>query len=291
MTRHEIKNIVRQLPADSPFFRRGSREPQSHFPTVSPTEAGVSAVHDPAFGANLVRSYAAAQLPLPDLVEQPALRRAHRFLLGPSLCDLNVALAFAINLPESKPQRDLLRALLCCKGATIESVAALCRVDPDMVQVFEAAFWNCLDRKGERLYLARICGRLGHRNTPGNPGALGDLGLELLRIAYQVGRDDLVLAAAGIAPAMPGVPAPELCQQIRKGILVSAAKGLMSHAMSEDENPALKPALKIIAAAQQEQPSKPADPGISCGEAAQLVFQSVVGSLPPLPPPELSFEI
>jgi hypothetical protein len=164
--------------------------------------------------------------PLPDFVEQPVLRRANRFLLEPELLDLNQAQAFAINLPGSQPQRNLLRALLICPSASIESVAALCRVDPEMLEAFETLFWNCLDRKQDRIYVARICGQLGRGRSPGNQNASGDLGPELLRIAFQDGRTELVLAKAGLAPAMPLVPAPELYQQVRRHLLVSAAKSL-----------------------------------------------------------------
>ncbi|MGH7968220.1 MAG: hypothetical protein ACREIC_05765, partial [Limisphaerales bacterium] len=68
-----------------------------------------------------------------------------------------MALAEALNLPESKPQRDLLCGLLLCRDATPKTVAQICEIEVEVVTLFEALFWNCLDRRSDRTYIGRIC--------------------------------------------------------------------------------------------------------------------------------------
>src|SRR5205814_172251 len=137
--------------------------------------------------------------PLPSFVVVPVVIRAYGFLLEIDHIDINLALAYLLTLPESKPQRDLLRALLICEHATVEIVAGLCGLDPEVVQLFESLFWNCLQRKQERPYIMRICNQTGSARVGGSESAKVDLSLEPLRIAYQSGRTELVLATASVA--------------------------------------------------------------------------------------------
>jgi len=55
----------------------------------------------------------------------------------PSARRVVFALATALNLSESKPQRDLLRPLLMCDDTTPEIVAELCQKDIEVVRRFE----------------------------------------------------------------------------------------------------------------------------------------------------------
>jgi len=173
--------------------------------------------------------------------------------LGPP--DLNVALAQVIN--ESKPQRDLLRALLICDDATPASLADLCARDSDVIGLFDCLFWNCLDRKAERPYIARICQQTGGVAAQNRQEGLEDLGLQLLRIAYRTGRTALVLAAAGVVPLKEQLSIKEIYGQIQKGLIASAAAGVLNGQVTEAENPSLKAALKMIAANQKQKPREP----------------------------------
>jgi len=68
----------------------------------------------------LVQWFSDAGQPLPAFIEQPAWALANRFLREPASAnpDLKLALAYALNLPESSAQRDLLRGVLLCPGST-----------------------------------------------------------------------------------------------------------------------------------------------------------------------------
>ena len=131
-----------------PVYRAAGRR-------VSVDEMERRALVDPGFGGHLVSWFSSAGERLPDFITQPALVGAHQFLLEPGRpnADVKVALAYAINLPGSEPQRDLVRAILLCDGATLESTAALLQVDAEVVSLFEALHWNVLDRKRERHYV------------------------------------------------------------------------------------------------------------------------------------------
>src|SRR5437870_2808870 len=139
MTGEQIRQLARMLLPEGP-------SPRGSSPGL--------ALLNPAFGWNLAQCCAEAGLRLPAVGVPPALVRANSFLLGLGPLDLNVALAQVIN--ESKPQRDLLRALLICEHATPASIADLCARDADLIGLFDCLFWNCLDRKAERPYITRI---------------------------------------------------------------------------------------------------------------------------------------
>jgi len=261
MTGEQIRQLARMLLPEGPSPRGSSR--------------GL-ALLDPAFGWDLARRCAEAGLRLPAVGVPPALVRANRFLLELGPPDLNVALAQVIN--ESKPQRDLLRALLICDDATPASIADLCARDSDQIGCFECLFWNCLDRKAERPYIARICQQTGGVAARNRQEGLEDLGLQLLRIAYRTGRTALVLAAAGVVPPNEHLPIKEIYGEIKKGIIASAAAGVLNGKVTAAENPALKSALKMIAANQKEKPSaQKGQPELSFAEGAQLAFDKVVG--------------
>ena len=194
--------------------------------------------------------------------------------LGPP--DLNVALAKVIN--DSKPQRDLLRALLICDDATPANIAGLCGRDSDQIGCFECLFWNCLDRRTERHYIARICQQTGAVLAGNRQEALDDRGLQLLRIAYLTGSTASVLEAAGVVPLNEQVPINEIYGKLKKGIIASATAGVLNGQITEAENPSLKSALKMIVANQKEKPSgQKGHPELSIAEGAQLIFDQVAG--------------
>jgi len=167
MTAEYIRQIVEILPSDSPYFQSGVSGQLHPFDISSPVDRLDLALSDPQFGGNLVKAYAASGLPLPTAIEESVLLRAYNFLLNPNARDLNMALAFQIVLPESMAQRDLVRPLLICRDISLRSVAELCSLNPEVVSNFETLFWNCLDRKQERPYIARICQRSGLAGATG----------------------------------------------------------------------------------------------------------------------------
>ena len=207
------------------------------------------ALLDPAFGWNLARACAEAGLRLPAVGVPAPLVRANTFLLELGPPDLNVALAQVIN--QSKPQRDLLRSLLICKDATLPSIAELCGFELDVIGLFEGLRWNTLDRRAERAYITRICQQAGAVAGQHSQEGQEDLGAQLLRIAHRTGRTELVLAAAGVVPLKEQLSIKEIYGQIQKGLIASAAAGVLNGQVTEAENPSLKAALKMIAANQK----------------------------------------
>ncbi len=280
MTAEYIRQIVEILPSDSPYFQSGVSGQLHPFDISSPVDRLDLALSDPQFGGNLVKAYAASGLPLPTDIEESVLLRAYNFLLNPNARDLNMALAFQIVLPESMAQRDLLRPLLICRDISLRRVAELCSLNPEVVSIFETLFWNCLDRKQERPYIARICQRSGLAGATGAERDRDDLGSQLLRIAFHDGRANFVLVAAGVVTApQEKLPTNKLYDQIIRGTFASAAVGLAAGSVSKSSNPALELALRIIAARKKQ---KMTDQKVSklpgLGESLISSFNEVVPS-------------
>ena len=103
-----------------PVYRAAGRR-------VSVDEIERRALVDPGFGGHLVSWFSSAGERLPDFITQPALVGAHQFLLEPGRpnADVKVALAYAINLPGSEPQRDLVRAILLCDAEILNGTRRL----------------------------------------------------------------------------------------------------------------------------------------------------------------------
>lgn len=278
MTREEIKALLPMLPPDNPYGvqnvggRRG----------FHPRAGSELALGDPAFGWTLARICAEAGQRLPPIGVPSAVIRANGFLLGLEPLDANVALAQMMNLPQCKAQRDLLRGLLIC-DTTVQSIGELCRLNPDVIGLFECLFWNCLERKTERAYIAQICQQTGAAAQSGQ-GLLEDLGLNLLRIAFRTGRVELVLAAAGVASPKHQVPVKDLYQQVHNGILALAATAVANRPIRQDDHPSLNSALKLIAKQKQKRTELTVIPELSIGESAKLVFDKVCG-------PKVDYEI
>lgn len=49
--------------------------------------------------------------------------------------------------PQSLAERDLMRALLICQGASFEMIADVFKYDVDVVRLVDTLFWNVRDRK------------------------------------------------------------------------------------------------------------------------------------------------
>jgi hypothetical protein len=274
MTGKEIRMVVQRLFKEGlivPVYRAAGRR-------VSVDEMERRALVDPGFGGHLVSWFSSAGERLPDFITQPALVGAHQFLLEPGRpnADVKVALAYAINLPGSEPQRDLVRAILLCDGATLESTAALLQVDAEVVSLFEALHWNVLDRKRERHYVGRLCGQFRLGSTPGGVQACDADGLVLRRIAYELGSPEAVLAKAGVLPLNDRVRVQTLLQRLRSARLASAAQGVALEQISDKDNPDLKAVLRRIAARKKTDQEAGTLPTISADESVRMILEDLI---------------
>ena len=276
MTARQLHRVGQLLPPDSPYFQLGFRDQPEKLSSSSVAQRVHLALSDPAIGWNVTETYATTGLPLPELDWPPAVLRADAFLRGRTSSDLNVGLAHQLNVPENKAQRDLLRPLLLCRDTTLEQLADRCRLSLDTLTLFEALFWNCRDRSKERLYLAQLCQQPGFcRVAEEHPAE--DRGRELLGIAYRTGSADLVLAAAGVAPPpCRSSPLEVLYPQILNDILITAAAGLKTGAVSKLENPLLELVLRFLAAGQDDRTTKaPLVEGLTPEEAVRLSLDGI----------------
>jgi hypothetical protein len=200
----EIRRLVHQLPPNCPYFRRAFPDDPAKLRNSTRTDRLAIILNDVAFGWNLGSSYAEAGLDTPRFITQTAVVRANGWLRHPECTDFNVTEAQALNMPDSKAQRDLLRALLCCRDVSLQEIAAACEIDPDVLGLFDQLFWNFRDRAGESLFVAQLLYK--HTRFPGQADRtdeVADSGLRLCRLGYEKGMAT-VLRAAGPHPLDDG---------------------------------------------------------------------------------------
>jgi hypothetical protein len=204
------------------------------------------ALSRPDFGWCLAKSYYDEQLPLPDFVSQTALLGANRNLLQPGQLDLTVVLAHMLSVPASRAKSELLQALVVCEDITPEEIASICGYDVEVIRYHDALFWNVLERKQELPYIRRLYTQSGAGDRLCHSDAQ-DYSGDLLLLAYRSRNVDLVLAKAGVShPSREKLSPDTLYKQIQNKRLRSAFTGLAMRAVSDDENPALKAALRIV---------------------------------------------
>ncbi len=231
-----------------------------------------------ACGWCLVKSYADEQLPLPDFVSQTALLRANRCLLEPDQLDLNVALAHMLSLPGSRAQTRPLQALMICDDVTTEDLASICGYDVEVIRYYDSLFWNVYDRKQELPYIRRLYTQSGAGGRSSH-GAAQDDSEDLLMLAYNTRSVDLVLVEAGVShPCREKLSPQTLYKKIREKRLRSALAGVAMGAVSDQENPALKAALRIMRKSGSEKAlEKKGIPQMTPAESVRYVFDKIRG--------------
>lgn len=269
MTRGQIEELDRCFPKPNPYTRWLNREQERNCKSGRLLPARGLSLFAPALGWQVAKSFADEGQSLPPGISPAPWLRANQYLLNHGPADLPVALAHMLSLPASRPQSVLLQALMLCDGAACEDLAALCGYDVEVIQCYDALFWNVLERKEERDYIDRIY-------PHGSPAASRDGSpIDLLALAHKSRRIDVVLTVAEFAhPAGEPTSLAEQYQKIQHNCLVAALHGLALGAASEAENPALKPALKIISknpnqAMSSQKEQQTANPG----DAILLAYQ------------------
>jgi len=200
-----------------------------------------------------------------------------------------MALAHGLNLPGSERQRDILRALLLCEGATPGSTAALLHLEEEVIALFETLFWSTLGR--ERAYLARLCRPAKAAQT----AAASDPGLRLRRIAFDIGSPQAVLAAAEVSLLTNSIQIQQLLQRGKSERLASAVAGLAMGLGSDAEARDLKVALGIAGAKMKQKADQPEIqvPLMSMGAAAMMELEKIrrTGAQVPRMTPEEEEEV
>lgn len=222
MTSAKICDLVRALPAQSPYFGRAFGDQSTPRPRPLVERLQV-ALNDPALIGNLAQIYALAELPLPPFGLPAATYRAHAHFLTPQLRQDDQELRLAIDLqrPEFWLEREVIRALLWCPSATNEKIAQLFQLTPAVIDLFEVLYWNCRDRYGEALYFAQIL----HRARGSRLKRERDFGVDLLRVACQTSSIPAVLQAADLGVTAGPTTQVELEGQLVKLLVSLAATG------------------------------------------------------------------
>jgi hypothetical protein len=132
--------------------------------------------------------------------------------------------------------------------------------------------------------LRRSANCLASAERVAGPERLGIWGL-ISSKHYRGGRTELVLAAAGFAPAQSADASIQTLQnQILDTMLTSVVEGLEAEKVSKSDNPLLEPVLSIVAVRQKERiTAQPAMQRPSPAEAIRLTFQWPPAPVQPLP--------
>ena len=273
MTPQEIQRLSAPLSSAGPYFQLGFRDKPDKLLNSTRAERLALAWADPAFGLNVPRTYAAAGQPLPGNSWPPEVLRVYEVLRDPSRNDPDIQWVLKLNEPGYLQERKLLCSLLLCFELTIEEVAARLYLRPAQVRAFEILCFNCRDRKGDRVYQARLCQIAGYGYGEGRPGEFnGSENVTLLELAFQKGSSELVLTAEspGRAPAS-ALAALEQYQLERmlRSVLVLLKQGKVD----KEENPWLELILERMPRVPSEQ-SGPASSasGPNLPEAIGLTF-------------------
>jgi len=147
MNTNAVRETFRLLPADSvayrcnpPLFGRKSKN--------SPMAAHLrwaDAMNDPQLGWRVAMTHHASAEPLPPSLRDPHIRRAYRYLQGNH--DEQMAQAHALKVSSNcKNMRQVLQGFLCARDISLEGIALQLELDPVVVRLFEALFFNVRER-------------------------------------------------------------------------------------------------------------------------------------------------
>ena len=161
------------------------------------------AMRDPAFGANFVGAFIEKRRWLPDIInEWPLLQ----FFLSRAfkVTEPLVLEAESFLTEIRRQERDILDALLLAEDTTLASIAEIFNTRENVVEAYEALFFNVRDRRHEKGYITALLRPDGRQAAlrDAKPRAEGDR-LRLLRAGAENGKAE-VLAMAGWSPEPSG---------------------------------------------------------------------------------------
>jgi hypothetical protein len=147
MKTNAVHETFRLLPADSVAYR--CNRPVFGRKTKNPPMAAhlrwAESMSDPQWGWRVAMTHHASEEPLPPSLRDPYIRRAYRYLHGNRDDQMAVARALKESSHCDRTRR-VLQGLLCARDISIEGIASLLELDPEVVKLFEALFFKVRDR-------------------------------------------------------------------------------------------------------------------------------------------------
>jgi hypothetical protein len=248
MTRAQLLNFAQALNKEGPLFRLIFWEKPGKFESSTKAERLSACLNDPGFGAHVAESHGMERLPLPPLDWPDPIIRAHHWLMNPEAHDPDIALAWELNQPQNRVNRDFLRAMHLCRDGTREQLATRAGLSLPVFNSFGELHFNAQDRLDEPVYLAEICRQAGVDPAIDFNWACADRGPKAIWVAYHTGSSELVRAVYSlIPPPHRSKPIQVLHAEIQNLILYRAAVRLRGGATDKEDNPLLEAALEIIA--------------------------------------------
>lgn len=144
---------------------------------------------------------------------------------GSAITAEHIGKAIAIEeVPQHRPSRDVLRAALVARDATIHGVAASIGLDPAVVASYEAIFWNVVGREQDQLYLRNIVyPACRSEEYAAGYASSTQHGKTLLRIAYNAGVEETLYFAGFRNSYMENCVSPEqAASRFNEKVMVTA---------------------------------------------------------------------
>jgi hypothetical protein len=141
---HETFSV---LPADSVAYRCNPplAGRKSKNPPMAAHTRWAEAMNNPEWGWRVATTHHASGEPLPSSLRDSSIRRAYRYLEGNR--DEQMAMAHALKAsPDCKSIRQVLQGFLYARNISIDGIATQLELDPEVVKLFEALFFNVRER-------------------------------------------------------------------------------------------------------------------------------------------------
>lgn len=202
MDQNRVRELIAQLPPESaypPGPRRSPFQPARQ----QPAERFALALRDPAFGASFVGAFIEKRRWLPTSVRewpllQMFLTRAFK-VTEPLMLEVE-----SFRTETRRQERDILDALLLTEDTSLAGIAEIFNTGENVVETYEALFFNVRDRRHEKGYITALLRPDGRQAAlrDAKPSAEGDR-LRLLRAGAKNGKS-AVMALAGWSPEPSG---------------------------------------------------------------------------------------
>ena len=191
------------------------------------------AMGDPAFGWHFVEAHLKARRWLPDTLHEWPLLQAfaarHFKVADPLMLEVE-----SFRTETRRPERDLLEALLLAQDATLARIAELLGTNEEVVEAYEALFFNVRDRRHEPVYRNALLHPGGWQAAVRNPrpDAEGDR-LRLLRAGAEDGMA-AVLELAGLPAETTPATLPERRSALERRVQTQAEHRMQAGCGLED---------------------------------------------------------
>lgn len=202
MDQKRVRELISLLPPGAAYPATPRRSP-FQYARQAPAERFAMAMRDPAFGASFVGAFIEKRRWLPDVVSEWPLLQC--FLSRAFKVNEPLMLEAESFLTEIRRQeRDILDALLLAEDTTLAGIAELLNTSEQVLEAYEALFFNVRDRRHEKGYITALLRPDGRQAAlrDAKPSAVGDR-LRLLRAGAENGKA-AVLALAGWSPEPSG---------------------------------------------------------------------------------------